>query len=118
MKGLESDVGEGSAYPIRAVERVCDILDILQSSGEGIGLAAVAARSRLPKSSAYRYLLALEARHYAERDPQTGEFRLGRAFRAPQPRQMELFVMNALPFLEQLRDQLNETVNLGVLDGG
>ena len=118
MVVADSDTAGGTVYPIRAVERVCDILDILQTADEGVSLAAVAARTDLPKSSAYRYLLALEARRYAERDPDTNLFRLGLAFRPQRTRQMEMFIEHAVPTLEQLRDQLNETVNLGVLDGG
>lgn len=118
MELVEPEQSGGSVYPIRAVERVCDILDILQTAVEGVSLAAVAAGTDLPKSSAYRYLLALEARRYAERDPDTNLFRLGLAFRPQRTRQMELFIERATPVLEQLRDQLNETVNLGVLDGG
>ena len=109
---------EGTIYPIRAVERVCDILDILQQQDEGVALAAVAKQGGLPKSSAYRYLLALESRHYVERGASSGMFRLGLAFRPQRSRQMELFIERAQPALERLRDTLNETVNIGVLDGG
>jgi IclR family acetate operon transcriptional repressor len=109
---------EGAIYPIRAVERVCDILDILHQDSEGVALAAVAKRAHLPKSSAYRYLLALEGRRYIERDAATGLFRLGVAFRPQRSRQLDLFIERARPGLEKLRDELNETVNIGVLDGG
>ena len=117
MSVSESHSG-GATYPIRAVERVCDILDLLQTEPDGVSLVAVAAATDLPKSSAYRYLLALESRRYAERDMETGLFRLGLAFRPQRTRQMELFLERAQPVLEQLRDRLNETVNIGALDGG
>ena len=106
----------GAGYPIRAVERVCDILDLLQVEPEGVSLAAVAAATELPKSSAYRYLLALEARRYAERDADTGLFRLGHAYRPQRARQMERFLESAQPLLAALRDKVNETVNIGVLE--
>lgn len=117
MGASESQSG-GAMYPIRAVERVCDILDLLQTEPDGVSLVDVTAATDLPKSSAYRYLLALEARRYAERDAETGLFRLGLAFRPQRTRQMELFLERAQPVLEQLRDRLNETVNIGTLDGG
>jgi IclR family acetate operon transcriptional repressor len=109
---------DGAIYPIRAVERVCDILDILHEEEGGVALAAVAKRAALPKSSAYRYLLALESRHYVERDAAAGTFRLGLAFRPQRSRQLDFFIERAQPALQQLCDKLNETVNIGVLDGG
>jgi len=104
-------------YPIRAVERVCDILDVLQRSREGATLSDVAEVTALPKSSAYRYLSALEARRYVERAAESGLYRLGLAFRPQHTRQIDLLVAHARPQLEKLRDRLGETTNLGVLDG-
>jgi IclR family acetate operon transcriptional repressor len=121
LRGAEMTKAEptdGAIYPIRAVERVCDILDILHDRAEGAALAEVARIAELPKSSAYRYLLALEARRYVQRDADSGTFTLGMAFRPQQGRQLELFIERAQSHLERLRDDLNETVNIGILDGG
>jgi len=107
----------GASYPIRAVERVCDILDVLQRSRDGASLSDVAEVTGLPKSSAYRYLSALEVRRYVERDAASGSYRLGLAFRPQQTRQIDTLVALATPRLEKLRDRLGETTNLGVLDG-
>ncbi|GAA2638350.1 IclR family transcriptional regulator [Dactylosporangium fulvum] len=104
-------------YPIRAVERVCDILDVLQRSREGATLADVAEVTALPKSSAYRYLAALESRRYVERDVALGLYRLGLAFRPQHTRQVDALVNLARPHLERLRDKLGETTNMGLLDG-
>lgn len=104
-------------YPIRAVERVCDILDVLQRSREGASLSDVAEVTALPKSSAYRYLAALEARRYVERDAESNLYKLGLAFRPQHTRQIEVLVNQARPHLERLRDKIGETTNLGVLDG-
>lgn len=117
MTSAES-ASDAGIYPIRAVERVCDILDLLHEEGDGVALAAVARSAKLPKSSAYRYLLALEARKYVHRDPDSGLFSLGLAFRPQRGRQMELFIDRARSRLERLRDEVTETVNIGVLDGG
>ncbi len=106
-----------SAYPIRAVDRVCDILDTLANASEPVSLPEVAAATELPKSSAFRYLTALEARHYVERTPDGGAYRLGLAFRAQDTRGVEQLSEVATPVLGQLRDRLQETTNLGVLDG-
>ncbi|MDT4947371.1 MAG: IclR family transcriptional regulator, acetate operon repressor, partial [Pseudonocardiales bacterium] len=75
----QEEVVDGAIYPIRAVERVCDILDILHEKDDGVSLAEVARIAKLPKSSAYRYLLALEGRRYVQRDADSGLFTLGLA---------------------------------------
>jgi IclR family transcriptional regulator, acetate operon repressor len=117
MAPTDEDDLEGQVYYIRAVQRVCDILDLLQESERGVSLPAVADVTGLPKSSAFRYLVTLESRRYVERDAETGDYRLGLAFLPLQARQFDLLAQRARPFLEQLRDQFGETVNLGLLDG-
>lgn len=107
----------GTQYAIRAVKRVCDILDALHAHPEGVSLADVAAATELPKSSVFRYLSALEARRYVERDESGAFFRLGVAFRPDFAREVDVLVEYARPHLERLCDALGETTNLGVLDG-
>jgi IclR family transcriptional regulator, acetate operon repressor len=71
----------------------------------------------LPKSSVFRYLSTLEARGYAERDPETDHHRLGLALLPRQARQLDLLVQAVRPYLESLRAELEETVSFAVLDG-
>jgi IclR family acetate operon transcriptional repressor len=108
---------EPRSYSIRAVERVCDILDLLRDSGSSVSLSEVARVTGLPTSSAFRYLTVLESRRYVERNTATGEYDLGLAFVPLQSRHIELLKEKAKPLLERLRDRFGETVNLGVLDG-
>lgn len=107
-----------SAYPIRAVDRVCDILDLAADSPNGISLIEAATGAHIPKSTAFRYLASLEARQYIERDAGLGLYKLGLAFRSTDSRGKERLLSVAAPIITSLRDQLGETVNLGVLDGG
>lgn len=104
-------------YRVRAVDRVCSILDRLQISAEGISLGDVAQATGLPKSSAFRYLWTLEARRYVERISGTGMYRLGLGFVGMQSRQVDILREQARPWLEKIRDSLGETSNLGILDG-
>lgn len=104
-------------YTVRAVERVCAILNLLQESIDGVSLNDVGAATHLPKSSAFRYLWTLEGHRYVERDPDAGTYRLGLGFVGMQSRQLEVLRQRARPWLERLRDRFEETVNLGVLDG-
>lgn len=106
------------AYPIRAVARVCDILDQLQENPDGVILTKIAAATKMPKSSAFRYLAALEDRQYVERDEPSGLYKLGLAFRPLATRSVDQLVEIARPELEKLRQLTNETVNLGILSGG
>lgn len=117
MKATDTAGVQQSAYPIRAVDRVCDILDTLANASEPVSLPDVAAATELPKSSAFRYLTALEARHYVERTSDGGAYRLGLAFRSRDARGVEQLSEAATPILAGLRDRLEETTNLGVLDG-
>lgn len=109
--------GGGAAYTIRSVDRVCDILDTLANSRAGATLTEVARAVSLPKSSTFRYLAALEARHYAERDMRSTTYRLGLAFRPQHSVDESRLIEFARPELERLRDSYGETTNLGILDG-
>ena len=112
------DAGESAAaYPIRSVDRVCDVLDALANARSGLSLMAVAEQTGLPKSSAFRYLTALEHRHYVERGRDSMTYRLGPAFRPQHTRTVDHLIVVAQPILEDLRDKLGETTNLGLLDG-
>jgi DNA-binding IclR family transcriptional regulator len=105
-------------YAIRAVERVCDILDLLQRSAGPTSLAKIAAVSKLPKSSAFRYLTTLEVRRYVQRNVVTGDYEVGMALLPLQTHRLELLRRQALPYMSALRDRFQETINLGVLDRG
>jgi IclR family acetate operon transcriptional repressor len=102
---------------VRAVERVCAILSLLQESTDGASLIEIAAATELPKSSAFRYLFTLEGHRYVEREPESGLYRLGLGFVSMQSRQVEVLRQRTRPWLEALRDKLGETLNLGILDG-
>ena len=109
--------GGGDRYAVRAVVRVMDILDLLQDSPEGRSLLEISEVAGLPRSSAYRYLSTLETRGYVQRDGANGHYRFGLAFLPSRGRHLEVLTARARPIMEELRDRLGETINLGVLDG-
>src|SRR5919198_1416889 len=49
----ETNSDGNNPYSIRAVERVCDLLDLLQEAPDGVSLIRAADVTSLPKSSAY-----------------------------------------------------------------
>jgi IclR family acetate operon transcriptional repressor len=104
-------------YSVRAVQRVLDILDLLQDSPQGASLGDIALAAGLPKSSTFRYLATLEVRRYVGRDPTSGNYRLGLALLPLHTRHLQALTARARPYLEELRDRFQETINLGALDG-
>lgn len=113
----ESVDGARGAYPIRAVGRVCDVLDALRAAPEGLTLTALAEQIGLPKSSALRYLSALEARNYVQRSEPHNAYRLGNAFRPSTSQYQQALREEAMPHLIRLRDRFGETLSLGLLEG-
>ncbi|HJQ46584.1 MAG TPA: IclR family transcriptional regulator [Amycolatopsis sp.] len=102
-------------YTVRAVERVCLILNRLQENVDGVTLNEVIGTTGLPKASAFRYLRTLQNNHYIERG-EDSVFRLGLGFLGLQSRHLEILRKRTLPTLERLRDEFGETANLGLLD--
>lgn len=100
-------------YSIRSVQRVCDILDLVQANPDGLSLMDFAQATELPKSSVFRYLATLEGRGYVERNAD-GDYRMGLALSGDR---IDTVARRLLPQLVYLRDTLGETVNLGLLDG-
>jgi IclR family transcriptional regulator, acetate operon repressor len=92
-------------YPLRAVDRVCDIIDLLAEHPSGITLSNLAATVGLPKSSAFRYLAALEARGYVIRSDDGTGYRLGSPVDGAQPigpGRLERLVTLAKPLMARL----------------
>jgi IclR family acetate operon transcriptional repressor len=117
MTKYRDESSTGTIYSIRAVHRVCDILDLIQENPEAFSLTQVAEVTAFPKSSAFRYLATLEERRYVQRDPITGMYRIGPAFLPLQSQQLNVLADLTRPHLQRLRDRFGETLNLGMLDG-
>jgi IclR family transcriptional regulator, acetate operon repressor len=117
MRQDTSRASGDTPYAVRAVLRVLDILDVLQSTPDGVALPRLAEAVGLPKSSTFRYLSTMEARGYVARDPATGNYRFGRAFLPSHTRRLQVMAARSRPLLQGLRDRFQETINLGVLDG-
>ncbi len=99
-----------------SVERVVSMLNVLQESPEPMSLVEVHRAIDMAEATAFRYLWTLERHRYVERDA-SGRYRLGLGFVGMQSRDLDVLMERARPWLEKLRDETGETVNLGVLDG-
>ena len=111
---VKSEAASGS----RSVARTCAILRLIGQSGdEGVTLGDVAGITDLPKSSAHRYLNVLETEGFVERDLRSARYRLGLGFISLQAGHIEHLIQRTRPHLASIRDQFDETVNLGMLVG-
>jgi DNA-binding IclR family transcriptional regulator len=84
-----------------------------------IGISELARRLGVAKSTVHRLAVTLVADGMLERNPDTGKYRLGIAlFRLGSLVRRRMILSNeARPLLRELREKVNETVHLAVLDG-
>ena len=111
-----------SMYPLRAVDRVCDIIDLLAEHPAGITLSNLASALGLPKSSAFRYLAALEVRHYVDRTEDGISYRLGSpaagtASGQPESSRLDRMIAVANPLMSRLTTVDAPVCVLATLDG-
>ncbi len=109
-----------SLYPLRAVDRVCDIIDLLADNLDGVTLSFLAVTLDLPKSSAFRYLAALEVRGYVVRTDDPFGYRLGAPLAGhtlATGTVAERLVAIAKPLMNRMLTQEAPVCLLGTLDG-
>lgn len=84
-----------------------------------IGISALAKRLNIAKSTAHRLATTLVAEGMLEQDRETGKYRLGLGlFRLGALVRRRMEVSNeARPYLYDLRDTINESIHLAILDG-
>jgi DNA-binding IclR family transcriptional regulator len=104
---------------IGSIQRALDILNLFSSQSSELGTTEIARALGLHKSTTASLVYTLEANGFLSQNPDTRKYRLGlklveRAFAMLD--QVEVRQV-AYPFLRELRDQWNETVNLAILDG-
>lgn len=121
---LESEIGDKNIngvdgkYIVLPVYKALQVLTMLAERGK-LTLKEVYLELDISKAQAFRYLQTLCASGFAEYDVETGLYQLGlRSWELGQSstRYAKLLEL-ALPYMEDLRDRFNETVNLGTLSG-
>ncbi len=103
---------------IQVIDRAAALLDAIARYPEPVSLKILSAETGLHSSTAHRILGSLIDNRFVERDP-AGRYRLG--MRLLQlgvrlHRNIDLRSI-ALPYMEKLRDKLNESVNLTIREG-
>lgn len=105
-----------SGATVQSVTRTLDLLETLGREG-ALGVVELAARVGLAQGTAHRLLTTLAERGYVRQDGER-RYHLGlAATRLADRAQRELTVL-AMPHLRALVDEVGETANLAVLDGG
>jgi DNA-binding IclR family transcriptional regulator len=103
---------------LKSVATTLDLLDLFMTDDE-LGVTEVARYLGVAKSSAHRMLTTLVSRGFAEKDPETGRYRLG--LHLYELGQLSIsrnrLRRTALPLMEQLREMTGLTIHLAVPDG-
>lgn len=111
--------GQASTYSVEAVDRAIDVLLAFTHAEPELRLGDVVKRTGLAKSTVYRLLSTLCARHLCHFDPETGKYTLGyEVLKMADIRTRQIdFRRLVLPVMQRLRDISNETIVLSVRDG-
>lgn len=108
-----------SSTSIGVLVKAFRVLEWMAGAGEPLPLKSIATGSGLPKGTLFRILQTLIGLGYVNQMAETGHYfitsqisHLGRNV------QHEDIKMLAMPLMRRLHARFNETVNLGVLEGG
>lgn len=101
------------------VQRSLDLIELLADAPEGLALAGICARLKLPKSAAHRFLALLASRGYVRQDGQTQRYALSLKL----PSLGFRFLAGtgwpdlAQPILDALAARTGELARLALVDG-
>lgn len=105
--------------PVRVVVRAVRMLDVLSSTGSGVGISDIARETQMSKSTVHHILQTLVASGLAMLDPETRLYQLG-----PKPIDWARTYSEstdigaaARPYLRRLREETQETVAVFVRVG-
>lgn len=115
-------VNNRSRLRVRSVYRALQLLDYICSSEDhrGVSLSELSEFIGLSKPSVYKLLSTLQEFRLVMKDPRTGFYRPGPGLLELAQRGLERLELRdlALPELEKLWRETNETVHLAILDEG
>jgi DNA-binding IclR family transcriptional regulator len=110
---------EPDGQGVKSAERALAIFELLSERERAYSFVEMTELLGYPRSSLHGLLRTLTDRSWLELDPNTRRYSLGiRAWQAGQTylRTIELD-KRAAPYMERVRDELDETVQLSILDG-
>ncbi len=115
---LEKERLKKDTAGMSTINRMCAILNLFSEDRKVLTLSDIGRRLNLPKSTAHRLLATLEAQGILMRDSEGRGYRLGyQLIRWGTLAQSSLDLRNlALPILQKLSDDTQETAVLSVID--
>ncbi|WP_461207875.1 IclR family transcriptional regulator [Clostridium sp. DL1XJH146] len=111
-------MNESNHKNVQVIDRTLDIIELLSTEQQGLGVTEISIRTNLHKTTVYRILSSLCSRNYVEKNP-SNKYQIGRKLIeivSCHINDLELQT-EARPFLLELSSQYNLTCHLGVLDG-
>lgn len=107
------------AYIIKPVYKTLQLLKTIGEAGHPLSLSEVCALTRLPKSTAFKYLRTLRECGFLSHDPVTDTYQVGIAVwqLGRLSGSVQVVRDSAAPLMRRLGERFDETVSLGVLDG-
>ena len=106
------------AYPIKVLDKSLFILETLLQHSSSMSIMEISKKLKIYPSTIHRILNTLKYRGYVEQNPVNQKYRLGlKLVELGMSRYHQIdLVKEAHPFLKELVNQCNETVQLGILD--
>ena len=103
---------------INSVQKAIDILNLFDRQNSELGTTEIAKILDMPKSTVAGLINTLEANGFLDQNPENRKYRLG--LKLVERSSMLLSQLDlrkvALPYLEELRDWCNESVNIAIRD--
>src|SRR5262245_44980454 len=102
-----------------ALDKALAVLEAVAEQSQPIGLPDLSSRLKLPRQTVHRVLLQLEAAGLLRRDSGRDRFSIGPRFSALALRALYTRNQSApiRTILQSLVDDIEETCNIGILDG-
>ena len=113
---MDRSAEEAGGSGIQVIARAADILRALRLAPAGLSQAEVAEQVGLARSTIHRLLNALEDEGLVESDGPRGRYRLGSEVSRLADTARRGLLASLHPMLEELSNEVNETVDLSVLD--
>jgi len=104
-------------YPIHSVENAFSLLEALADNGLELGIVEICKKIALPKGTVHRLLGTLKKLGYIEQNSQNRKYYLTvKIFRLGTAVTDKIGLVQIIPFMKELSQQFNETLNLAILN--